>query len=134
MAEEIQSRGIVMSYAQESKTFLRARILRRNLTIPEKMLWRRLRAHRLAGAGFRRQHPIGPYIVDFCAPRKKVVIELDGEPHTAQKEYDSARSDYLAGLGFTVIRFWNHEVVEDIEAVLKKIREIIGADNNFDSA
>jgi very-short-patch-repair endonuclease len=119
-----------MSQAQESKTFLRARVLRGNLTPAEKKLWPRLRAHRLAGAGFRRQHPIGPYIVDFCAPRKKIIIELDGEPHIAQKEYDSARSDYLGYHGYTVLRFWNREVMQDIEAVLKRIREVIEAKNN----
>jgi very-short-patch-repair endonuclease len=124
-AEEIQQRGIAMSQAQESKMFLRARILRRNLTIAEKILWRRLRAHRLSGAGFRRQHPIGPYVVDFCAPRKKIIVELDGEPHSSQKEYDAARSDYLAEQGYTVIRFWNNEVMTDIEGVIRKIRHFI---------
>jgi very-short-patch-repair endonuclease len=122
-----------MSQDRESKTFLRARILRRSLTPAEKKLWPRLRAHRLAGAGFRRQHPIGPYIVDFCAPRKKIIIELDGEPHTSQKEYDSARSDFLGENGYTVIRFWNHEVITDIERVLKKIREVIESINNINS-
>ncbi|MBN2084136.1 MAG: DUF559 domain-containing protein [Anaerolineales bacterium] len=119
-----------MSQAQESKTFLRARILRRNLTIAERKLWRYLRAHRLAGAGFRRQHPIGSYIVDFCAPRKKIIIELDGEPHKSQMEYDTARSEYLNELGYSVLRFWNREVMEEIEAVLKRIREVIEAKNN----
>jgi very-short-patch-repair endonuclease len=122
-----------MAQAQESKTFLRARILRRCLTPAEKKLWPRLRAHRLSGVGFRRQHPIGPYIVDFCAPRKKIIVELDGEPHASQKEYDSGRSEYLGSLGYTVIRFWNHEVMADIDAVLKKIREVIESINNINS-
>lgn len=114
-----------MPQDEESKTFLRARILRRNLTVAEKILWRRLRAHRLAGAGFRRQHPIGPYIVDFCAPRKKVIIELDGESHSSQKEYDTARSDVLRRQGYRVLRFWNSEVTTDIECVLQKIMDTI---------
>jgi very-short-patch-repair endonuclease len=123
-----------MSQAQESKTFLRARILRRNLTAAEKKLWPRLRAHRLAGVGFRRQHPIGPYIVDFCAPRKKIIIELDGEPHTSQKAYDTARSEYLGELGYTVVRFCNNAVMADIEAVLKKIREVIERTDHSNTA
>jgi very-short-patch-repair endonuclease len=110
-----------MSSNDESKTFLRARFLRRNLTKAERKLWGRLRAHRLAGAGFRRQHPIGPYIVDFCAPRKKIIIELDGAAHSSQQEYDSARSSFLEEKGFTLLRFWNNEVMTDIDGVLEKI-------------
>jgi very-short-patch-repair endonuclease len=114
-----------MSQDQESKTFLRARILRRNLTAAEKILWARLRSHRLDGAGFLRQHPLGSFIVDFCAPRKKVIIELDGEQHAYQKEYDSARSEYLKDKGYIVLRFWNNDVLRNIDGVMDTIRKAI---------
>jgi very-short-patch-repair endonuclease len=85
----------------------------------------------LAEAGFRRQHPIGPYIVDFCAPRRQIIVELDGEPHSSQKEYDSARSEFLRAHGYTVLRFWNGAVITDIETVIRKIRLAIETfDNN----
>jgi very-short-patch-repair endonuclease len=108
-----------------SKSFLRARILRRNLTDAEKKLWSRLRAHRLAGIGFRRQHPIGMYIADFCAPRKKIVIELDGNQHLEQKEYDVIRTAFLQKRGYKVLRFWNGEVMRNMERVLETILNCI---------
>ena len=70
------------------KAFARAIELRHHLTEAEAWLWRRLRAHRVEKVGFRRQHAIGPYIVDFCAPRAKLVIELDGSQHLEQQVYD----------------------------------------------
>jgi very-short-patch-repair endonuclease len=103
------------------KSYLRARILRQNLTEAEKKLWTRLRAHRLAGAGFRRQHPIGIYIVDFCAPREKIIIELDGDQHGKQKEYDELRTAFLREKGYRVLRFWNGEVMRNINGVLETI-------------
>lgn len=108
-----------------SKSFLRARQLRHNLTVAEKRLWSRLRAHRLAGAGFRRQHPIEPYIVDFCSPRKKIVVELDGGQHAEQQEYDAMRTAFLQERGYTVIRFWNVEVMSNIKRVVDKILEAV---------
>jgi very-short-patch-repair endonuclease len=103
--------------------YKRARDLRKTPTKAEKILWTHLRAHRLAGAGFRRQHAIGPYIADFCSPRWKIVIELDGGHHTHQKEYDSIRTAYLNQKGYFVLRFWNHEVIENPEGVLQTIAE-----------
>jgi very-short-patch-repair endonuclease len=103
------------------KSYLRARILRRNLTEAEKKLWLHLRAHRLADAGFRRQHPIGIYIVDFCAPREKIIIELDGDQHSEQKEYDEMRTAFLQARGYRVLRFWNSEVMRNIYGVLGTI-------------
>jgi very-short-patch-repair endonuclease len=103
------------------KSFLRARILRRNLTDAEEKLWAHLRTHQLAGAGFRRQHPIGIYIVDFCAPRKKIIVELDGEQHGEHKEYDELRTAFLQEKGYKVLRFWNSEVIRNMEGVLETI-------------
>lgn len=104
-----------------TSTFQNARKLRSNLTLAEKRLWSRLRAHRLAGAGFRRQHPIGPFIVDFCAPRQKIIVELDGGQHAEQKEKDEHRTKYFEEQGYKVLRFWNNEVLENMDWVLEKI-------------
>jgi very-short-patch-repair endonuclease len=106
------------------KGYQRAVELRRNLTPAEQKLWKYLRAHRLGGAGFRHQHAIGPYIVDFCAPRLKLVIELDGGQHANQKEYDSARTEFLNRNGYFILRFWNNEVMTNIDCVLQVIAKI----------
>ena len=89
------------------KTFARAKELRHNLTEAEAKLWACLCTHHLANVGFRRQHAIGPYIVDFCAPRVKLIIELDGSHHLDQQAYDAQRSAYLQTRGYRVVRFWN---------------------------
>jgi len=73
------------------KVFSNARELRQNLTEAETRLWQSLRSHHFAGIHFRRQHAIGPYIVDFCAPRLKIIIEVDGSQHLDQGEYDADR-------------------------------------------
>jgi very-short-patch-repair endonuclease len=101
----------------------RARSLRKNPTIAGRILWKSLRAHRLSGAGFRRQHAIGPYVVDFCAPRLKLIIEVDGSQHAEQTEYDYRRTEYLEQKGYSVLRFWNNEVHENLESVLLIISE-----------
>ena len=100
-----------------------ARNLRKNMTDAERTLWYFLRSRRLAGLKFRRQVPIGPYIVDFACLEKKVIVELDGGAHNFpdHRRYDSQRDAYLEGQGFRVLRFWNHEVLSDIEAVLTVI-------------
>ncbi|MGD0172926.1 MAG: endonuclease domain-containing protein [Anaerolineales bacterium] len=105
------------------KGYQRARELRGNLTLAEQKLWKYLRAHRLGGAGFRRQHAIGPYIVDFCSPRFKIIIEVDGSQHADQVEYDSVRTEYFTHRGYYVIRFWNNEVMGNIEGVIQTIIE-----------
>jgi len=99
----------------------RAGELRQNQTEAEAKLWSRLRAHRMAGVQFRRQHAIGNYIVDFCSPRRKLVIELDGSQHLDQAEYDSERTKYLETKGYRVLRFWNNEIMNEIDAVLNMI-------------
>jgi adenine-specific DNA-methyltransferase len=84
--------------------------------------WRHLRARQLAGAKFRRQHPIGPYFADLCCVEAGVVIELDGGQHAEQAEQDARRTAYLAVQGFRVIRFWNHDVMARTDVVLETIR------------
>ena len=76
---------------------------------------------REAGVRFRRQHAIGIYITDFCAPRKKIIIELDGSQHLEQEEYDNERTQHLEEQGYKVIRFWNNQVMNDIDSVIKVI-------------
>ena len=103
------------------KIFGHAKQLHRNMTPAEVKLWARLRAHQLNGIHFRNQHAIGNYVVDFCAPRKKLIIELDGSQHLQQNEYDAERTKYLETHGYKVLRFWNNEVMKDIESVIRAI-------------
>jgi very-short-patch-repair endonuclease len=97
------------------------------MTPAEVKLWARLRAHRLKGIHFRNQHAIGNYIVDFYAPRKKLIIELDGSQHLEQEEYDQERTRYLESKGYKVLRFWNQDVMRDIEAVIRAIIQAMEA-------
>ena len=103
------------------KIFGRAKELHRNMTEPEAKLWARLRAHRAAGIHFRNQHAIGSYIVDFCAPRQKLIIELDGSQHIDQQEYDLERTKFLRSKGYKVLRFWNNDVLNKVDEVLRAI-------------
>lgn len=75
----------------------------------------------MAGVPFRRQHAIGNYIVDFCSPRRKLIIELDGSQHLDQVEYDLERTQFLKERGYSVLRFWNHDVVSNTDIVLNAI-------------
>jgi very-short-patch-repair endonuclease len=72
-----------------------------------------------------RGHAIGHYIVDFCAPRKKLIIELDGSQHLEQQEYDEERTKYLETRGYRVLRFWNNDVLNNMDAVLKVIWDVL---------
>ena len=103
------------------KMMRRAAELRSNQTEAEAKLWAYLRAHRVNGIHFRRQYAIGKYIVDFCAIRKKLIIELDGSQHLEQEDYDKERTDFLESKGFRVLRFWNNEVLKNINGVMAVI-------------
>jgi len=103
------------------KVFGHARQLRRNQTEAEAKLWSRLRNHQIKDIGFRRQHAIGNYVVDFCAPRQKLIIELDGSQHLEQEEYDTERTAFLESKGYRILRFWNNKVMKDIDSVLRAI-------------
>lgn len=91
--------------------------LRKNQTPTEKILWEIIRNKQLGGFKFRRQHIIGVFIVDFVCIRAKLVIEVDGRIHDFQKDYDEARTMYLNTEGFEVIRFWNEDVLYELEKV-----------------
>lgn len=95
----------------------RARDLRKNSTEAEKHLWYYLRANRL-GFKFKRQVPLGEYIVDFACLEKRLVIELDGGQHMDNKSYDTKRTQWLTTHGFQVLRFWNHDVFQNTSSIL----------------
>jgi very-short-patch-repair endonuclease len=103
----------------------RARALRQEPTPAERKLWGHLRDRRL-GVSFRRQHAVGEYVPDFCCIKRKLVIELDGSQHLQQAEYDKERSDYLESQGYRVIRFWNDDVMNNIEGVIVAIQQALG--------
>ncbi len=103
----------------------RAAELRKEMTAAEKRLWAALRESRPCGVSFRRSHAIGLYIADFCAPGAKLVIELDGEPHRGQQQADAERTESLEAPGYTVIRFWNSQIIEDLPNVLLTIERAL---------
>jgi very-short-patch-repair endonuclease len=111
------------------KTRDRAKRLRREPTDAEAKLWSHLRANQL-GVKFRRQHPIGPFITDFCCPERHLVIELDGAQHLEQTAYDARRSAYLFSRGQRVLRFWDDAVLTSIDAVLEQIKTTL-QENSF---
>ena len=101
-----------------------ARRLRTNATDVERKLWRALRESNLPER-FRRQHPIGRFIADFACPARKLVIELDGGQHAMRAKADEARSQELARYGYQVVRFWNNDVIENIEGVIETIKRAL---------
>lgn len=104
-------------------TLEKARRLRLAQTDAETRLWQHLRAHRLHGLKFKRQKPMGHYIVDFVCIESSLIVELDGSQHADQQEYDALRTDWLSAQGYEVIRFWNHEVMTNLHAVLETIHQ-----------
>jgi very-short-patch-repair endonuclease len=102
----------------------RAKSLRQTMTEVEHMLWAKLRRNQL-GVHFRRQHPIGSYIADFACLNPKLIVEVDGGQHVEQEEYDERRTENLRALGFDLLRFWNFEVVDDVESVVESVEQRI---------
>jgi len=98
-----------------------ARSLRKRSTPMETKLWNYLRSRRWGKLKFRRQRPVGRYIVDFICLEKKIIIEIDGAQHNERKDYDNARTDFLNQLGFKVIRFWNNEVAFQFKKVMERL-------------
>jgi len=101
-----------------------ARKLRREMTEAEKVLWGKLRGHRLAGHHFRRQHPIGRYVADFVCLDARLVVEVDGGQHS-ESDYDERRTEWLDSEGFEVLRLWNNEVLRNTEGACLTILEAI---------
>src|SRR3954465_11451881 len=96
----------------------RAKSLRAETTDAERLLWRHLRGHRFEGRKFKRQEPLGAYIVDFVCHDARLIIEIDGGQHVEQAAYDEKRTAFLAAQGYRVIRFWNNEVLGQTDDVL----------------
>ena len=109
-----------------NKTIL-ARNLRKNSTIQERRLWNLLKNRQFHNLKFKRQQPIGDYIVDFICKEAKIIIEIDGGQHNILEniDYDTARTEYLNTLGYKVMRFWNNEIYENIEGVMSKLKQEI---------
>jgi very-short-patch-repair endonuclease len=105
----------------------RARWLRRDSTDAELKLWNRLRSRAIDRCKFVRQEPIGPFIVDFVCREKRLIIEVDGGQHATDRR-DAARDEWLAEHRYRVLRFWNHDVVENIDGVLESIAAALGAE------
>jgi very-short-patch-repair endonuclease len=103
----------------------RARRLRENQTDVEKKLWSQLRGRQLSGVKFRRQHPIGPFIVDFCCVERGLVVELDGGQHAELNVEDEQRTRLLERFGYRVLRFWNDEIFSNLDAVSERITEAL---------
>ena len=102
-------------------TRVRARRLRRNPTDVERLLWQRLRLWQVDDYKFRRQQPLGKYIVDFVCLQKRLVVELDGGQHADETDYDAERDTWLRHQGFRVLRFWNNDVLKNIDGVMELI-------------
>ena len=107
----------------ERSTRTIAKTLRRRLTNAERSLWKHLRAKQIEGQKFRRQEPIGRYIVDFVCHEKRIVVEVDGGQHSTDKVRDNKRDKWLEEQGYKVLRFWNNEVLTNIKGVLEVIRK-----------
>jgi very-short-patch-repair endonuclease len=102
--------------------------LRKVSTPAERKLWSRIRNDQL-GVAFRRQHAVGNYIPDFCSPKAKLIVEMDGSQHLDQQEYDEERTKYFESIGYKVIRFWNNDVMKDIESVIRAIIQAMDSEH-----
>ena len=108
-----------------------AREMRSKMTDAEALLWMLLRNRRIAGAKFRRQHPVGRYILDFYCVEQQLGVELDGGQHGEAVTYDQRRDDWLRGQGIQVLRFWNNQMLAEAEAVMEVIyRAVVENDAN----
>jgi very-short-patch-repair endonuclease len=103
----------------------RARELRKHMTEAERTLWKHLRLRQFAGHKFRRQQPIGQYIVDFVCFERRLIIEVDGSQHSEHNLTDTRRTECLQTEGFRVLRFWNNQVLAETDAVKEKILEML---------
>ena len=103
-----------------------AKALRSRQTETEQQLWYHLRARRFMGYKFKRQKPLGPYVVDFVCLKRKLVIELDGGQH-ADSITDQHRDDWLRNQGYTVLRFWNNEIAQQLESVWERVHSVLSS-------
>jgi very-short-patch-repair endonuclease len=120
-----------MYFKAKPGTLETASILRKNMTFSEMLLWEKLKGKQIFGLRFRRQHPINIFIVDFYCHAVRLVVEIDGEIHDQQEEYDDGRSAEMEKFGIRVIRFTNNEVEENIEAVIDRIKMVVKEQINY---
>ena len=116
-------KNIVRGQRVSPEMLERAKMLRREMTPAEKILWKHLKANRLNGLHFRRQQIVHGYYPDFYCHRYELIVEVDGGIHDLQEEYDAEREEYLRSLGFRIIRFANEEIQKDLKGVLQRIVE-----------
>ena len=114
-----------MDKAYDLQPTLRARELRKNATRAELALWDQLRNRQVRGVRFNFQRPIGPYICDFVARTPKLIVEVDGGQHALNVETDARRTAFLKMRGYRLIRFWNNDVLENIEGVVAAIKQAL---------
>ena len=114
-----------MDKAYDREPTRRSRELRNNATQAERRLWMHIRNRQLGGIRFNRQVPIGPFICDFVARTPKLIIELDGSQHAVRTVEDDRRTAFLASRGFLVLRFWNNDVLGNVDGVLTVIEEAL---------
>jgi very-short-patch-repair endonuclease len=114
-------KNIVRGQSVSFEMLERAKKLRREMPPAEKILWKHLKGNKLNGLHFRRQQIVHGYFADFYCHQHELIVELDGDIHEFQKEYDAEREEYLIALGFRIIRFTNEEITRNLEGVLQKI-------------
>jgi len=115
-------------FTMDGKLTSYAKQLRKNATDAERVLWQAVRSRQVLNCKFRRQVVFGHYIVDFVCLDAKLIIELDGGQHAEQVLYDEQRTVYLESLGYQVIRFWNNDVLQQLDVVLEKVRLVLIAE------
>jgi very-short-patch-repair endonuclease len=103
----------------------RAREMRQEIPLAEKILWSKLRGDQFHGLRFRRQKPIGQFIADFYCPAAKLVVELDGDSHSERIEYDTKRTAYVQSRGLREVRFQNEDVINNIDVVLQELERLV---------
>jgi very-short-patch-repair endonuclease len=122
MAKSLSGEGVKMKSEKGAALAPLAQSPSQNTTPTEDYLWQRLRGKRFEGMKFGRQQPVGNYTVAFVSLEKKLIVELDGGQHAGNKLDDQARDQWLKAQGFSVLRFWNNEVMSNVEGVLKTIQ------------
>ena len=121
-AAQQQGEGVTRRGKTPQDLLIRAKSLRTNQTAAEANLWSRLRAGRFHGLKFRRQVPFSAdYVADFVCPSAKLIVEVDGSQHADQAAYDALRTRFFEGQGYRVIRFWNNQVLGEMDAVLRAV-------------
>ena len=126
VGREAAGRGSERRFSRTTAMTSRARRLRGNMSDAEYKLWQVLRRDQLRGLHFRRQHPIGPYTLDFYCPSIQLAVEVDGGQHAELKKvHDERRTRWLTGNGVMVVRYWNNDVLSNLEGVLTDLVRVI---------